>query len=152
MDKQQFTVALKSSIDKILVDIALAEGVEFVDLDDAVNTEALFKTQKDAIVWEFNVLQESPRDPLYAAAFNVGARTVEDSSNYDILKLSGALGEVFKEGNSIDIYDYTPETGPLGDKGGYFMVSEITMNPQLYDRMSGIRMITVSGRAVRTLG
>ncbi|RLA43137.1 MAG: hypothetical protein DRR06_12870, partial [Gammaproteobacteria bacterium] len=91
MSEQNFPVALKSTVDKIGYDLAQAESpaVEFVDLDNVVNTTALLKTDDTALIWSMGLLVPTPRDPLYSVSFHIGARTVNDPANYDIMLLVG---------------------------------------------------------------
>lgn len=149
MSQESFPVALKSTIDKIGWGLALAETppVEFVDLDNVVNTAKLFESNDTALVWSMAVLVPTPSDPLYAGSFTIGARTVNDPANYDIMLLVGKLGEQLQEGARVDLHDYTGVTaGPLL---GILTVTKVTVLPQEYDKVSGIRMVSVEFRAQR---
>ena len=94
-----------------------------------------------------SVLVPTPRDPLYAVSFQIGARTVNDPANYDIMLLVGKLKEVFNVGASVSIHDYTGASA--GPKIGAMLISEVTVLPQEFDKVSGIRMISLEGRAHR---
>jgi hypothetical protein len=149
MSEETFLVALKSTLDKVGNDLALAQTppVTFVDLLNVVNTQALFESEDDALVWEFMTLQESPRDPLYQAHFDIGARTVNDPANYDILTLVGQVKTVLPYGQRIEIRDYSGLTqGPVV---GIINVISVAVMEQTYDKVSGIRMITVIAKATR---
>lgn len=149
MSQESFPVALKSTIDKLGWDIALAEtpAVKFVDLDNVVNTATLFESDDTALIWSMSVLVPTPQDPLYACSFNIGARTVNDPANYDIMLLVGKLGDVFQEGALIDVHDYTGTVA--GPKMGVLTITKVTVLPQEYDKVSGIRMISLEARVQR---
>jgi hypothetical protein len=146
MDKEML-VATKSTIDKLALGLAVQQGVELVDLDDVVKTQELFSSDRNAVVWEFNTFTDSPRDPLYLLTFNIGGRTVRDSANYQILKLSGEISKLFDLCAKLEIKNYsTPLEGPLL---GCFFPTEVVVSPQQYDKVAGIRMMTVTGRCQR---
>lgn len=149
MSEQNFPVALKSTIDKLGYDLGQAESppVNFVDLDNVVNTTTLLKSDDTALIWSMAALAPTPRDPLYAVSFQIGARTVNDPANYDIMLLVGKLKEVFNVGSSVAIFDYTGATA--GAKIGVLLISNVTVLPQEFDKVSGIRMISLEGRAQR---
>lgn len=149
MSEEDFPVALKSTIDRIGFDLGQAESppVNFVDLDNVVNTTALLKSEDTAFIWSMAVLTDAPKDPLYAVSFQIGARTVNDPANYDIMRLVGKLKEAFKVDASLDIFDYTGVS--VGPKVGVMLVSRVTVLPQEFDKVSGIRMISLEGRVQR---
>lgn len=150
MSEQNFPVALKSTVDKIGYDLAQAESpaVEFVDLDNVVNTTALLKTDDTALIWSMGLLVPTPRDPLYSVSFHIGARTVNDPANYDIMLLVGKLKEVFNVDSFVDIHDYTGVS--VGPKLGVLRISRVAVMPQEFDKVSGIRMISLEAKAQRT--
>lgn len=149
MSEQSFPVALKSTIDKVGYGLGQAEtpSIKFIDLDNVVNTTELLTSEDTAYVWSMAVLAEAPTDPLYAVSFQIGARTVNDPANYDIMLLAGKLKEVFNVGSSIDIADYTGAVA--GPKIGVLTISNVTVLPQEFDKVSGIRLISLEGRAQR---
>jgi len=149
MSQENFPVALKSTIDKLGNDLAQAEvpPVEFIDLDDVVNTANLLGSDNTALLWSMSVLVPTPSDPLYACSFSVGARTVNDPGNYDIMLLVGKLSSVFQEGSLIDVHDYTEALA--GPRIGVLSITKVTVLPQEYDKVSGIRMVSLEGRVQR---
>ena len=149
MSQESFPVALKSTIDKLGSDLAAAEvpAVKFIDLDNVVNTANLLGSDDTALVWSMAVLAPTPSDPLYACSFQIGARTVNDPANYDIMLLVGKLSEVLQEGQLVDIHDYTGAVA--GPRIGVLIITKVTVLPQEYDKVSGIRMIALEGRAQR---
>lgn len=151
MPSDTFLLALKSTIDKLGNDLAQAQvpPISFVDLDDSTATEAVFTSTNNALIWEMSSFDESPADPLYMATFHIGARTVNDPSNYSILALTGKVKEVFKVGSRIEIKDYSGLAASA--KQGSLTIINVSVNPQAYDRTSGVRLISVTARARRWL-
>lgn len=151
MLEQDFLMALKSTIDKLGVDLAAAQSpsLKFIDLDNTVKMQEMFDSEDDALVWEMQTLADTPADPLYTATFNIGARTVNDPANYDILSLAGKVKAIFKLGQKIDIYDYTGAVASA--KGGTLIPTEVSVMVQQYERVSGIRMLTIVAKAQRLL-
>ena len=149
MSEESFPVALKSTIDRIGLDLAEAETppLKLVDLDNVVNTTELMTSEDSALIWSMSVLVPTPTDPLYGCSFTIGARTVNDPANYDIMLLVGKLSTYFQEGVIIDIKDYTGAVA--GPKIGVLTITRNTLLPQEYDKVSGIRMVSVEGRAQR---
>lgn len=149
MSQANFLVSLKSTIDKLANTLATTLGVQYVDLDDVTTTAALFRGEATAIVMEFGTLEADPSDPIYAGSFNIGARTVQDPGNYDILKLVGEVEQLFPRGQRILVYDSFEEleTGLQG----ILVPGDITVIPQQYDMSSGFRLMTVTFKAQRLL-
>jgi len=149
MSEELFAVALKSTVDKIGYDLAQAEvpPLPFVDLDNVVNTTELLTSDNNAYVWSMSVLAPRPKDPLYACTFTIGARTVNDPANYDIMKLVGKLKVAFNVGSTVDILDYTGTVASA--KMGVLTVATAVVLPQEFDKVSGIRLVSLEARAVR---
>lgn len=149
MLEQDFLKALKSTVDKVGFDLGQIQAppLEFVDLDNTVKAQEMFDSQDDYLIWEMLTLTDDPRDPLYTATFNIGARTVNDPANYDILTLAGKVKAIFKIGQRIDIYDYTGTV--VSSKGGSMIPIDVSVMTQQYERVSGVRMITVTAKAQR---
>jgi len=142
-----FTTALKSTLDKKGFDLAATEGLPLVDLDDLVTTSELFHTNRNALVWEFSGIAPEPVDPLYGFHFKMGARTVSDAANYNILRLVDDLASVFEVGARYEVHDLTGAVaGPLV---GTMYITDIRVDPQMYDKDSGIRMVSVAGKCIR---
>lgn len=151
MSHALFLVAVKSTIDKLCNDLALAQDTptRFVDLDDATAVEDVMTSSDPAVIWDMGSFEESPSDPLYYSTFSIGARTTEDPSNYNILRLTGDIGDVFKVGVSLDIKDYS---GSLASESmGRLHILSVSVNPQGFDRISGVRLASVVARAQRWL-
>lgn len=144
-----FYSQVKSTIDKAGVDIANAYGggVGFVDLDDQVAVDALLSGNNSAVVWEVIALTEDPVAPLYQLQFGIGAKTTADAGNYNLSDLLDAIHTTIKKDGTLDVIDYTP-SGDGTTKRGYIYFTDVSVDPQLFDKASGIRLISVSGRAV----
>ena len=147
MTPSEFIVSTKASIDKVAKALADSEGIGYVDLDDTAQAEALFSTQNTAIVLEFNVMEESPSDPMYQGVFNIGVRTVQDPANYATLLLVGKLKGIFPKSGRIALTDaYKPaETGEIGT----LLPMESRVIPNQYDMASGIRLVQIPFHALR---
>ena len=151
MLEQDFLKAFKSTVDKIGYDLGQTQSPQlgFIDLDNTVKAQAMFDSEDDFLIWEMLTLTDDPMDPLYTATFNIGARTVNDPANYDILTLAGKVKAVFKIGQKIDIFDYTGAVASA--KGGFMVPIDVSVMTQQYERVSGVRMITITAKAQRTL-
>lgn len=143
-----FTVCFKSTIDKLGFDLATSLGLDFIDLDDTAVSGVLFKSNKNAIVWEFLTLDEYPLDPLYTFSFRIGARTVKDIANYNVLRMIDDVKGAFPARVRTELKNYSQVTA--GPVVGNMFITDVGVDPQQYDKESGMRMIIVSGRAVRS--
>ncbi len=149
MSSATFPVSVKSAIDKLAHTLAISKGLPYVDLDDTTTTAELLRGEQSAIVMEFGTLEGDLIDPLYAGSFSIGARTVRDPGNYDILQLVGDAQDLFPQGKRILIYDsYLPaETGLQG----VLIPGDAMVAPQQYDMSSGIRLVEVKFKAQRLI-
>ena len=143
-----FTLAFKSTIDKLAHDLAASKSMDLIDLDDLVSAEALFKSDSTAMVWEFLTLDEAPVDPLYSFSFRLGARTIRDANNYNILGLVGDIQSVFTAGQVVPVRDYSG--GVAGPDQGVMTIVHTGVDPQQFDKQTGLRMVVVSGRCHKT--
>lgn len=144
----EFTSYVKSTIDKYGVDIAQAYGgVGFVDLDDTVKVAELMSSTQSAIVWTMLTLGEDPIAPLYSLTFGIGAKTTTDPGNYNLSELLDAVKLVIKKGSTLPLKDYSPD-GDGTTTRGTMTVTDVFVDPQLFDKESGIRLISVTARAV----
>jgi hypothetical protein len=146
-NKESFLLALKSTIDKIVHTKSVEIAVGCTDLDDNTQTPKLFSTENSALLLEFGSLVDDPRDPLYSGNFHVGARTVDDPANYEILELVGVVSSLFVPGVRIEIREeFDLVEGPLV---GVLTPTEIDVLQQNYDLMSNMRLVNVSFKAQR---
>lgn len=143
-----FTLALKSTIDKRGVELATALGVaNFVDLDDTANAAVKLQSPDDCIVWQFHSLDEDPVDPMYTAIFMIGAKTTTDPSNYTMMDFISQVKASFRTRGRIEIKNYSGAVaGPLlGD----MYISQSGVEAQEFDKESGYRFVSVVAKAVR---
>ncbi len=145
-----FYEQVKSTIDKAGVDIAVGFGpsIKFIDLDSADMNQELLTKGDDAIVWELATMEEDPVDPLYSVVFGIGARTLNDPGRYNMAALLGAVRAVFAKGESINVFDFS--TGGDGvTKTGFLYVTDVSIDPQMFDKQAGIRFVMIVAKAVR---
>jgi hypothetical protein len=149
MSQDTFLVCIKSAVDKLCNQMAVDLGIKFLDTDDTTQTSKIFNSSDNALLFEFGTLQPDPQDPIYVGHFNVGARTVTDPGNYEILKLVGLVSGIFPKGERILIHDsYLPvETGLIG----VLVPGDVEVISQQYDILAGVRMVHVTFRAQRLL-
>ena len=147
MSQDTFLVSVKSTVDKLCKQLADSLNITFLDTDDTTQTNKVFSTNQSALLFEFGTLQPDPIDPIYVGHFNVGARTVTDPGNYEILKLVGLVSNIFPKGERILIRDsyLVTETGIIG----VMVPGDVEVISQQYDVLSGIRMASVTFRAQR---
>lgn len=144
-----FSLAFKSTLDKVAFDLASSLAIDYIDLDDTTRTAQALSESTPALVLEYGTLEETPKDPLYSGVFHIGARTSDDPSNYKILALAGAVSEMFPQGGRILIHEEFEATqGPLV---GILVPGQVGLVQQTYDTLSGFRMIAVPFMAQRLL-
>lgn len=146
----EFSIAFKSTIDKVGKDMATALGVvNFLDIEDTANSSRVIASDASAIVWRFHTLDENPRDPLYTGIFQIGAKTTTDPSNYTIMDLVSQVKAFFKQGTSIDIYNYSGAV--VGAKLGYMFIVQSAVEGQEFDKESGYRFVSIVVQAARDI-
>ena len=141
-----FYLPVKSTIDKIVVDIARSLGIGFLELDDTVSTDNALSSPDDYVVYRFVGMDEEPRDPLWLVAFEVGAKTTTDPANYDLAQIMSAIKEVIATGKAFTVYDYSGVAQPTTPAGDLYIV-DARVDPQMFDGVAGIRMLSVQARA-----
>ena len=149
MAMDDFLLYVKSTIDKFGSDLATTLGVsKKVDLDDIVNTKELLSGDDTAIVWEITMLNDAPMDPLYDLMFSMGVKVTGDPSNYNMMTLLSSVQNLFPQGANLKIFDYSQDVAGTDQKGD-MTVSDVRVDPQQFDRVSGIRLISVHAKVVR---
>lgn len=142
-----FYLSVKSTVDKIAVDIANGLGIEFVELDDTVNVEQMLSSPRDLVVYQLVGMDPNPQEPLWSVNFAIGAKTTTDAANYDLAAILAAIKSVVSKGKSFDVRDYSGAQAPtISD--GYFYVVDARVDPQMFDGASGIRMLSVRAAGV----
>jgi hypothetical protein len=144
----QFALALKSTLDKAINDLATANGLVYLDLDGAYMMSDLLESQAAAIAWSMSHLVENPADPLYHLEFDVGGKTSEDPAQYVSLGLVGLISSQFRAGSSLKIMDYSGAALPTEVLGEIYVTAS-GAQPAQFDRISGYRLVHVTAKAVR---
>jgi len=143
-----FPAAIKSTLDYRAKLIADGLGLPFLDLDTALIDSEVIESDQPAVCWEFTGIEESPKDPLWLVAFDIGAMTMADPAQYVSLGVVGALVDFFHSNMRIVIRDYTGVNMPVIDLG-YLSVHSVGVTPQQKDKLAGFRFISVTARASR---
>ena len=145
-----FYTSVKSTIDKVAVDIANGLEIGFVELDDTVNIEDALESNDDLVVYQMIGMVEDPTDPLWALSFSIGAKTTTDAANYDLADIISKVHKVVFKGETFQVADYGEVLAP-STYDGYFYVTDVQVDSQMFDGMTGIRMLNIQARAVRTV-
>jgi len=146
---ENFPVEVKSTLDKLLADLAEANNWLFFDLDGGYLLPQIMGSTEPAIVISFPGLTDSPRDPFYNVIFEVGARTSDDPSQYLTRKITGAIGKVIERNKAIQVYNYHEESPSSTDATGYLFPVNITPTPARFDQVSGLTMLQVHAEVFR---
>lgn len=146
MDK--FPLYVKSSIDHLATQIAAGLGLPVIDLDSAGLFAELLDSDQTAIVWAIGTLSEAPLDPLWFLDFDIGAKTSLDPAQYKSLDVLSELSAALRVGAEIMVRDYTGDIA--GPPAGRLFVSGVVASPSQPDRLSGLRLLNVQARAIRS--
>lgn len=151
-------ISFKSTLDWIINDLAVKlsaalppnNPVRAFDLDDAASERQIQAGAEHALVYQYTHLAEDPTHPLYEAQFLVGAKTTDDSGNYDMTTLLTDLRGIFPQGASFDLYDYSEveEGEDPGPALGCLVIMSLGTGPQMFEKQSGIRLLAVSGKVM----
>ena len=153
-----FLVPVKSTLDKVMNDlvatIAADNPTDYstlagMDVDDIVETDQLLKSVTPLLIWQHGALTPHPRDPLYQFEFMVGAKTNEDKGNYLLMDLAMRVHDAFKVDTKVTVEDYSGVSAVPNQ--GYFVVTEVTQAPQVFENQAGLRMWQVMAKGARRL-
>lgn len=144
----QFPLYVKATIDKILFDEANKYGYEFFDMDGSYMNADKAESSNPAIIWSMLSFVENLRDPFWHLQFEVSARTSNDESQYDSLKISSITQELFAATKSFYIRDYSGAVNPTQNLGEIIVISA-GLSPAAFDRISGIRPTQVTASVQR---
>jgi len=152
MSEATFILEAKSTLDKMTKDLADTLSIDFVDADDTVNAATKLTGETSVLVWRFLNMDEDPQDPMYSLAFAVGVKTTSDPSNYELLGLVSQIKATFKRGTWVDILDYSTVSvpDPTAPEGSILFI-DTGVDPQVMDRESGVRMLTISAKCLRAI-
>jgi len=143
-----FHLALKSTIDKLLLDAAKSNGYEFFDLDGVYMDADIAESSKPAIAWSLLGFTEAPRDPFWHLQFEVGARTAYDESQYSSMTIAAKIQETFPVASSFYIQDYSSDNQPSVNLGEV-IISTSSTTPAEFDKVSGMRPVHITATVQR---
>lgn len=144
---------IKSSIDHLAYGVAkqvadeVGSKVNVAELEDVAEFDTVLRNAAAAVVYQVTRVDASPRAPKYSVSFNIGAKTTDDGANLAMTRIIALLAEVCQQGARIELRDYTGEVVSERVFGAMQLIDSI-VTPQQFDKQSGIRMITCSGKAV----
>lgn len=144
----KFPLCVKSTLDFVTTQLATELGLPVVDMDSAGLFAELLDSDQSAIVWAIGSLSEAPIDPLWYVDFDIGAKTSLDPAQYKSLDIVSEISDAFKVGTEFVIKDYSGDTA--GAMQGRLFVTAVVASPSQPDRLSGVRLINVQARAIRS--
>jgi hypothetical protein len=147
MSYATFSLSLKSTIDYLAKQIADSKDLPFFDLASSEFDTAIVESDQPAICWDFESIDEMPRDPMWTCAFSIGAMALLDPSQYISLDIVGLVSDKFKVGESFDIRNYSGDSA--SDIEGKFTVVSCGLAPAQQDQATNVRFVIVSVRAIR---
>lgn len=142
-----FPLALKSTLDKIIKDLADAHNYDFIDLDGAYLMADVMESQASALAWNLTQLIEYPRAPLWQVEFEAGGKTSNDPSQYVSMEIASLVQTKFFVGASFPIMDYSGSAAPT-QKLGELFVTSVGVSPAQFDRVAGLRLIRILAAAM----
>lgn len=143
-----FSLALKSTLDKVVKDLATTKSVEYFDMDSEMFAENMLLTDASALGWSLTGLSEAPVDPLWNVDFDVCGKTSIDPAQYVSLDLISAVQDVFQQGKAFSIKDYSGAVAGVTELG-QLLITGVMVRPQQFDRVAGLRVVSVAGKAMR---
>lgn len=144
----KFPLCVKSTLDYVAVQLANELNLPVVDMDSAGLFAELLDSDQPAIVWAIGSLSEAPSDPLWYVDFDIGAKTSVDPAQYRSLDIVSEISDAFRVGTQFTVRDYSGDTA--GNPVGQMFVTAVIASPSQPDRLSGVRLINVQARAMRT--
>ena len=144
-----FILALKSTIDKAVFDLATANSLIFIDLDGAAIDSVKLLQAQDAMAWaQTGYSPYRGNSPFFDLTFEVAAVTASDPAAYSSFDIVGHLLDAFPPLKSFDIYDYTPAQ-VVSTKRGTFTVMDAQVQPLVSNDVEGLRAVSVSAKGSR---
>jgi hypothetical protein len=144
-----FRLALKSTLDKVIKDLADLNHLDFVDLDGAAINSAKLLEANNAVAWA--TAGYSPYTgnvPFFDLTFEVGAITASDPSAYVSFDIIGMLMDVFSPLANFDIYDYSIATAGTTKRGTFTVINSAEQPLQTND-VEGLRIVVVTAKGSR---
>lgn len=141
-----FLRALKSTVDKILNDVAVAASVPYVDIDDKSRVRVLSDSNQKAVLGHFQTFPKTD-DRTYKGCFGVGVKVSTDPGNYAILALLDTLSASFRVGKQFPVRDWSGVT--VGPVLGRIVITSTSLQPNEDLGDSNVRFIQVEASAVQ---
>jgi len=154
MSSDTFVLEVKSTLDKIMMDIRQdfedggVANIKGVDLDDIKQVDIDLGGTDPCVVWQLASLDQHPRDPLWMMKFAAGVKTTADKGNYNLAEFMSKISASFAIDKIIEIYDYSEDT-PDPTKVGTVTVCSHEINPQQFDHQSGLRLLVINSKVIR---
>ena len=143
-----FPLAVKSTIDKLVYDLASVNGYDFFDLDGSYLLADHVESMKPAITAGSFVCTPSPRDPFYSVHFEVAAKTSTDQAQYDSLYMTSMIQDLFQVGLQFYVADYSGDTIPTNNLGWLYINYTASDTPG-FDKISGLRPVRIMASGFR---
>lgn len=154
MDKRLHLMAFKSSLDRIVGDLAEAlsavpgvQQVLYFDLDDSDIGRQDAAGAPHALVYQYITLADDPRAPLYEGQFYVGAKTTSDDGNYAMTSLLTDVASLFEPNSFHDLYDWSGDERSE-ERAGVMMITDAVPSGQMFEGQSGIRMYQITAKVM----
>jgi hypothetical protein len=104
-----FFKAVKSTVDKIINGLAVAQNLPYIDIDDKSKIRLLTDSSQTAMLGHFQTLPKTA-DRLYSGSFGVGVKLSVDPGNYTLLRLLGIASDAFPVGAQVFVRDWSGAT------------------------------------------
>lgn len=142
-----FNKALKSTLDKVIFDLATANGLDYVDMDGtALNSERLLKAN-NAIAWSKTGGSFEPRT-FFDISFDVGGVTKNDPAQRISASIVDLVLSRFSPGSILDIYDYSGTIAPTQILATMTIV-DAQEQPLITDAVEGLRLVSVNASGAK---
>lgn len=142
-----FALSLKSTLDKLVFDLATDNSLAYVDLDGAYLSPDVMESTASALAWSLTTFSGNPQPPLYRLEFHVGGKTSDDPAQYKSLDIVSLITDLFAPDSYFDILDYSGEGTPTIKLGQLHVTSSESL-PAQFDKVSGLRLVRVNAQVV----
>ena len=145
-----FVLALKSTLDKTVYDIASANSLMYIDLDGQMFNSVRLLEAQNAIAWMQSGFSPYHGNPyLFDLSFEVAAVTAGDPAAFTSFDIVGILLDAFPQLKSIDVYDYTGSQAGSARRGTLTII-DAQVQPLTSNDVEGLRSISVTAKGSRT--
>jgi hypothetical protein len=145
-----FVLTLKSTLDKVVYDLATASSLLYIDLDGAMFNSGRLLEAQNAIAWALTGFSPYHGNPyLFDLSFEIAAVTAGDPAAFTSFDIVGILLDAFPQLKSIDVYDYTgAQAGST--KHGTLTIIDAQVQPLQSNDVEGLRSISVTAKGSRS--